>query len=334
MTQSAPLRIGLIGAGSMGSLHARVIATSEATDLAWVAEPDASRGEPLADRYASRWIPEPELASVDAVIVAAPTEFHHAIARQVIAAGIPMLLEKPLADNLAHASELVDLAGRRGSVLMCGLLERFNPAVRTACEIAKAPLHVSTVRHSPYAERIRTGVAGDLLIHDVDLVLRLMGSAPVALSCHFGQFEPRSAPDSEDVADAVLQFSGSQIASLSASRVAQHKVRTLTISELERVIEVDLLRQVITVYRHVRANEFDEDAGYSQQTIIDIPVMRYLGEPLQLQLQHFVALVDGREDAATEMAGILAPHVTISELTAVDRGSRGSTPPTDAGDPQ
>ncbi len=319
MAREAPLRIGLVGAGSMGSLHARVVATSASTELRWVAEPDQARGEHLATRFGSRWLAEPDLSDVDAVIVAAPTQFHHGIATQVIESGLPLLLEKPLADNLAQSSDLVRLATARGSVLMCGLLERFNPAVRTACEIAKEPLHVSTVRHSPYAERIRTGVAGDLLIHDVDLVLRLIGHAPTAASCHFGHFEPRSAADSEDVADAILQFEGGQIASLSASRIAQHKVRTLTISELERVIEVDLLRQVITVYRHVQANEFDQDAGYSQQTIIDIPVMRFLGEPLQLQLQHFVGLVDGTIDAEAELAGILAPHVAIDELTRLAR---------------
>lgn len=326
MAREAPLRIGLIGAGSMGSLHARVVATASTTELSWVAEPDQARGEQLANRFESRWLEEPKLADVDAVIVAAPTQFHHGIATEVIAAGIPLLLEKPLADDLAQSSDLVGLARARGSVLMCGLLERFNPAVRTACEIAKEPLHVSTVRHSPYAERIRTGVAGDLLIHDVDLVLRLMGQTPTAVSCHFGHFEPRSAARSEDVADAILQFGGGQIASLSASRVAQHKVRTLTISELERVIEVDLLRQVITVYRHVQANEFDEDAGYSQQTIIDIPVMRFLGEPLQLQLQHFVGLIDGSVDAEAELDGILAPHVVIEELTRLARARPTASP--------
>jgi predicted dehydrogenase len=320
MARNSPLRIGLIGAGSMGSLHARVAATTDATELSWIAEPDSVRGQQVANRFSTRWIAEPDLDSIDAVIVAAPTQFHHAIAMQIIEAGKPLLLEKPLADTLAHSRELIDLARSRGTILMCGLLERFNPAVRTASEIAKAPLHVTTVRHSPYAERIRTGVIGDLLIHDVDLVLRLMNEEPIAASCHFGHFEPRSAPGSEDVADAILQFGAGQVASLSASRVAQRKVRSLTIAELGRVIEVDLLRQGITVYRHVQGNEFDEDAGYSQQTIIDIPVVRHLGEPLQLQLQHFVGLVDGRHDAGVELDGILAPHVTIDQLTRLARG--------------
>ena len=122
----------------------------------------------------------------------------------------------------------------RDTVLTCGLLERFNPAVRTAVEIARQPLHITTVRHSPYAERIRTGVASDLLIHDIDLVVRLMGEAPATLTGHYGYFEPRSTTKSEDVAEATLRFSDGQIASLSVSRIAQHKIRSLTIAELGR----------------------------------------------------------------------------------------------------
>ena len=113
----------------------------------------------------------------------------------IIEAGLPLLVEKPIADTLAHVEEIIDASRARDTVLMCGLLERFNPAVRTAAEIARQPLHIATVRHSPYAERIRTGVASDLLIHDIDLVVRLMGEAPATLTGHYGYFEPRSTDE-------------------------------------------------------------------------------------------------------------------------------------------
>jgi predicted dehydrogenase len=308
------LRVGLIGAGSMGSLHARVVAGFDATELAWVADPDQQAGERLAERFASKWLPEPELGGIDAVVIAAPTQFHHAHAMSVVDAGVPLLVEKPIADTLAHVEEIVNASQQRDSVLMCGLLERFNPAVRTAAEITREPLHVTTVRHSPYAERIRTGVASDLLIHDIDLVVRLMGQAPVALTGHYGYFEPRSTTSSEDVAEATLRFSRGQIASLSVSRIAHHKIRLLTIAELARVIEVDLLRQSITIYRHVQESGFDEDAGYRQQTIIEIPVVRHAGEPLQLQLQHFVDLIRGDADVAAERETLLQPHRLIDQV--------------------
>jgi predicted dehydrogenase len=311
-----PIRVGLVGAGSMGSLHARVLAGFEATELAWIADPDRETGERLAQRFGSKWLPELDVAGIDAVVIAAPTPFHHAYAMAVVESGLPLLVEKPIADTLAHVQEIIAASARLGTVLMCGLLERFNPAIRTASEIARAPLHVTTVRHSPYAERIRTGVASDLLIHDIDLVVRLMGQAPSALTGHYGYFEPRSTTSSEDVAEATLRFSGGQIASLSVSRIAQHKIRSLTIAELTRVIEVDLLRQSITIYRHVRESGFDEDAGYRQQTIIEIPVIRYPGEPLQLQLAHFVDLIEGRADASVERDTLLLPHQLIDQVAA------------------
>lgn len=314
-----PLRTGLIGAGSMGSLHARVLAGSDATELAWIADPDRAAGERLAERFGTKWMPEPETSGIDAVVIAAPTQFHHDQAMAVVEAGLPLLVEKPIADTLAHVSEIIDASSSAGTVLMCGLLERFNPAVRTAADIARQPLHITTVRHSPYAQRIRTGVASDLLIHDIDLVVRLMDEAPTTLTGHYGYFEPRSTLASEDVAEATLRFSAGQIASLSVSRLAQHKIRLLTIAELGRLIEVDLLRQSITIYRHVQESSFDEDAGYSQQTIIEIPIVRHPGEPLQLQLARFVDLIEGRADPEAERSTLLLPHLLIDQVGASAR---------------
>ena len=314
------VRIGLVGAGAMGSLHARVLAGADAVDLAWIADPSSVAGEAAARRYGTRWIPEPELSSVDAVVIASPTHTHHASALQVIDAGLALLVEKPLADTLQHAEAIVAASQQHDTVLMCGLLERFNPAVRTAAEISRAPLHVATVRHSPYAERIRTGVAADLLIHDVDVVVRLFGEEPQQVFGHFGLFEPRSDTGREDMAEASLRFSAGQFASLSASRVAQRKVRSLTITELDRSIEVDMLRQAITIYKHVQESGFDEDAGYRQQTIIDIPVVRHPGEPLQLQLAHFLALINGAADVAAERDTLLLPHRLIDRITTAAHG--------------
>ena len=316
-----PLRLGLVGAGSMGGLHARVVASGPSTELAWVVDPDESRGRELASRFGSEWRDQLDLEAVDAVIVAAPTQFHREIALTVLGEGVPLLLEKPLANTIDECREIVDRARSSDVVLMCGLLERFNPAVRTAADICREPLHVTTRRHSPYAERIRTGVAGDLLIHDIDMVLRLVGARPETFACSFGFFEVRSAEGSEDVADATLGFPGGRIASMSVSRIAQTKVRSLVISELGRTIEVDLLRQSITVYRDAGSSDFHEDAGYTQQTIIDIPVIRHLGEPLQLQLDHFCDLVRGVADPRLEIEGVMEPHEVLDRL-AVSASTR------------
>ena len=127
-----------------------MLAGSEATELAWVADPDRVVGERVSERFGGRWLPEPDLTDVDAVVIAAPTQFHHEHAMLFVEAGLPLIVEKPIVDTLAHVEEIIEASRRNGTVLMCGLLERFNPAVRTAAEIVRDPLHIATVRHSPH----------------------------------------------------------------------------------------------------------------------------------------------------------------------------------------
>ena len=178
--------------------------------------------------------------------------------------------------------------------LMCGLLERFNPAVRVAFAMLEEPLLVRSERHSPYAPRIRTGVAWDLLVHDVDLVIQAFGGAhPASVEVSRGHFHPSSLAEAEDVVEASLGFEGGGIASVSASRIGQRKVRTMVISELDRMLEVDLLRRDVTIYRHSTIDPSESGSGYRQRTEIEVPEI--IGaEPLVSQLAHFVDLVEGR----------------------------------------
>jgi predicted dehydrogenase len=174
-------------------------------------------------------------------------------------------------------------------------------------------VHVGAVRHSPYAARIATGVAWDLLVHDVDIALRLLGEEPSSVSGHFGHFDPRSLSGAEDLAEVQLAFPGGQLASLSASRIGQRKIRSLTITEVDRAIEVDLLRQAVTIYRHVDAEAASDDGlGYRQQTVIEIPAITSLGEPLAVQLSRFLDLVEGSGDAAAEREAILPAHRVVA----------------------
>lgn len=306
--------LAVVGAGSMGALHARVVHGSPRADLAVVVEPREEVGRAVAERYGARWAPDLSgLAGVDAVIVAAATSAHHPLALEVIAAGLPLLVEKPMADSLARSEEIVAAAAGAGLPLMCGLLERYNSAVVTAARLTRDPVHVSALRHSPYAPRIATGVAWDLLVHDVDLALRLFGDEPASLDARFGYFHPRSLAGAEDLAEVQLAFPQGRLATLSASRIGQRKVRSLTITEVDRAIEVDLLRQTVTIYRHVDAEAASDDGlGYRQQTVIEIPAIVSLGEPLAVQFARFLDLVEGSADADAERAAILPSHRVVA----------------------
>lgn len=301
----------------MGSHHARVIAQSNRADLALLVDPRESVGGPVAERFGAAWAPElPSLEDIDAVVVAAATEAHHALAMQVLSQDTPLLIEKPVADSLLKTREIIELADQRDLPLLCGLLERYNPAVMTARTVIENPLHVTAVRHSPYAPRIRTGVAWDLLVHDVDLAINLVGSAPVTVDARLGYFHPDSADHAEDVAETLLGFEGGALAQVSASRIGQRKIRQLSVYEHGRLVEIDLLRRDVTVYHHVSESAVDEGRGYRQQTIIEIPELVTSQEPLTTQFAHFLDVIEGTVDAAAERATILPSHEVIEHATA------------------
>lgn len=318
---SGPLRIALVGAGTMGSHHARVISQSPRAELTVLVDPRKSVGAKVAERFGTRWAPElPDLSDFDAVVIAAATEAHHELAMQVLSQDTALLIEKPVADSLLKTREIIALAEQRDLPLVCGLLERYNPAVMTARALIERPLHITATRHSPYAPRIRTGVAWDLLVHDVDLAINLIGTEPTTVDARLGFFHPDSADGAEDVAETLLGFGDGAIAHVSASRIGQRKIRQLSIHETDRLIEVDLLRRDVTVYHHVSENAVDEGRGYRQQTVIEIPELVSSQEPLTTQFSHFVDLVEGTGDAAAERATILPSHEVIDAATA-NRGN-------------
>ncbi len=310
------INVALVGAGTMGSYHARVVSSSGRASLARVIDGYEPVGRAVADRYGATWNPSlDDLHGIDAVIVAASTEAHYELAKHVLGAGVPLLVEKPVVNDLERTSEIIALAESAGVPLLCGLLERFNPAVVTARQLVNEPIHITATRHSPYAPRIKTGVAWDLLIHDVDLAIGIFGAAPSLTTGALGHFHPQSATGAEDVASATMTFAEGQVAQLSASRIGQKKERTMTVHELDRLIEIDLLRRDVTVYRHVFADAAQDDGrGYRQQTTIEIPEITNAREPLAAQFDHFVDLVEGSADADAERRSILPPHAAIAGL--------------------
>lgn len=303
----------------MGSYHARVISQSDKTELAGVVDLFEATGRPLADRFNTAWFPEmPEITGFDAVVIAAPTEKHFEIAKHVLSQSIPLLVEKPLTDSLSTTRELLEISRLRDTPIMCGFLERFNPAILTARELIQHPIHISTTRHSPYAPRIKTGVAWDLLVHDIDLVTQMMEGHKVAkVVGGTGTFHPDSPTNSHDIAECILTFHNGAISQSSASRLGHRKIRSMIVTERDKLTEIDLLRKDVTVYRHV-SDQMMEDMGrgYRQQTVIDIPEIVSSQEPLVAQLAHFVDLINGESDADQERAGLLPAHEIVETIMA------------------
>lgn len=304
----------------MGANHARVISESTRAELTLVVDPDDGAGRAVAARFGARWAADLDgLSGIDAVVVAAATEYHHGLALDVISAGLPLLIEKPVCPSLRETEEVLAASEAAGTPFMCGFLERYNPAILVARQMMTAPLYVRAERHSPYVPRIRTGVAWDLLVHDVDLISLVFGGQdPLKVAVEVGHFHPSSLPGAEDTIEATLRFEGGSIASASASRIGQRKVRTLVIHELDRMLEIDLLRRGVTSYRHTSIESDDSGRGFRQSTEIEVPEI--IGrEPLASQLDRFLDLVAGQIDLDLERRSVLPAHRIVQRALDAER---------------
>ncbi len=313
-----PVRVALVGAGMMGANHARVVAAEPTAELACVVDVDPERARRLAADYDAAWNTDLGAAlDADAVIVATPAETHIRVASTVIAGGRPLLVEKPVALDADSVAMLVAMSRRSGVPLMGGFVERFNPVIVAAREhlAVHGPVrHFVAVRHSPPSPRVATGVVHDLLIHDLDLMLHLVGSAdPRRVTGAVWRPHP-DAP--EEIADCTVVLSDEALGTASASRVDQRKVREVRIVTPTVLMELDLLRRTMTLYRHVTHGATLDRVGYQAETVIDIPFIRQEGEPLALQLRSFLALVRGDADPEPVRSSLAAPHRLAHDLVA------------------
>lgn len=287
------IRVGIVGAGIMGGNHARVLQAIPQAEVVVVADPDAEKGQRLADHIGASF--EARLDAlpdrVDAAIVATPTETHTEVAATLIESGLDVLVEKPIAPTVEEAKDLVALARKHDRILMVGHVERFNPAVLELDRYVDGLIHIDVRRVGSFTPRITTGVVLDLMIHDVDLVNSLAGGEPVTVS----SLTRRVRTESEDIATCVLTYAGGVSASLTASRVSQSKQRQVELTQQANVVIADLLRQQVTIHRVEHAEYVgDQGARYRQSGVIEIPYLEHQGEPLLLELRHFIDCVRNR----------------------------------------
>lgn len=308
--------VALVGAGAMGANHARTIADSPRSRLALVVDVDRSRARELASTYDVPWTADiGQVAGVEAAVIATPAEAHLGPTLQFLSAGIPVLVEKPASTHPGEVGRMVARARFVGAGLQVGFVERFNPVIRTALEILEVHgpvIHVTATRHSPPNPRIATSVVHDLLVHDIDLALMLTKASETRI-LSASLWHSRGIPEISDVTGLT---DGGAVFTLSASRMNQRKIREIRVVTPTALLELDLLRRTITVYRHVAEAATLVGNGYQAQTLIDIPFVRQEGEPLALQWAAFCDLVDGLIDPADAMAAIEEPHRIAAAVEA------------------
>ena len=243
-----PLRIAVIGAGHLGRWHAQQLAGLADIELVAICDPDRAR-QSLADLYDCRLVSshtELDPADIDGVSIAAPTTSHHELASYFLDRGVPCLVEKPMATTAAEARALCELAESKQTILQVGHIERFNPALRAVAPRIKDPVYLEAVRVAPYPFRATdVGVVLDLMIHDLEIILSLVGDEISEVRA----FAMPIFSESEDLAAAWLEFKGGACAQIRAVRTALRSERRLRIYQADAFIEVDFMEREAKIVR-------------------------------------------------------------------------------------
>ncbi len=296
-SSAAPVRVAVVGAGTMGENHLRVYSTMKGADLVAVVEPDDARRKDAADRYGCKALNHVEdlVGKVDAVSLAAPSVHHGELGVFLLENGVHCLIEKPLATSETECQRLIDAAARSGTILLVGHIERFNPAVQQLSAMlgdGKHAIHAIDARRLSSTQRITDiDVVEDLMIHDLDIVLSLMGTRETSVTARGVHVDGASG---QDYVTALLGFPGGALASLTASRITQNKVRELHVTSDLGYITLDYGTQELLIYRGGNTAKMRTPQAEPGSYILDLVIERALvnkREPLAAELRHFLDAV-------------------------------------------
>ena len=269
------LRLGVVGVGHIGGNHARIYAELPNAELTAIRDVDSVRAEEIAQKNGARTTASlDEFAElVDAASIATPTSSHFSIARELLARGKHLLIEKPITENTAHARELAALATARGLVLQVGHVERFNPVLSALEERLTHPRFIEAHRLSPYPDRSTDiGVVLDLMIHDLEIILHLVRSSVETIDAVGVPVISRG----EDIANARLRFQNGCVANITSSRISPERMRKIRVFQEDAYLSLDYQTQTGEIYRR-----------HGRQ-IAREPVPIEKEEPLQRQIASFV----------------------------------------------
>ena len=311
MSGERRVRAGLVGAGHMGQYHARVYAELWDVDFVGVVDVDLDRAAAVAAQYDTLAFQDHRdlLGKVDVVSVVVPTEQHFTVTRDLLEAGVGVLVEKPMTPTLEEARALFALARRTGAVLHVGHVERFNGAVQELKKIVENPILIESRRLGPFTPRVQKDtVVMDLMIHDIDIVLNLIDSAPRKINA----FGVCAVTDVADVANVQIAFESGAIATITASRATEEKIRTLAITQPGAYIVLDYLVQDIQIHRRAAQESTPnrESIRYRQASFVE-HLFVHKDNPLKLEIIHLIRAV---EQAATGVAVDLAEGENLRSL--------------------
>ncbi len=303
------LRVGVVGVGVMGSNHARVLSEMSGVQLVGIADPDRKQRDLVTRAVGCPAFSDMDAllrSGIDAVTIAAPTHLHHDLALECIGRGANLMVEKPIASNVAEARAIVAAARRAGVTLMIGHVERFNPAVESIKRWVKDQdiLSIAITRVGPFPPRMsNVGVVIDLAVHDIDLIRWFTNSEIVEIQPQLSS----AIAEREDIALLQFRTASGVLAHINTNWLTPFKARTIHIATRDKYLMADLLTLQVT-----ECFGFQADGSYS---------MRHLSvgyaEPLRAELLAFVdAIRSGRVPAVTGEEGVASLEIAIRCLTA------------------
>ena len=310
-SSQGPVRVGIIGVGVMGFNHARVLAELPYVEVVGLADPDRSQAMRVADALGCAAVADHKTLiglGLDAAVIAAPTHLHHAIALDCIAAGLHVLVEKPIAPSVEEGGQIVAAARRAGVTLMVGHVERFNPAVQSIKQAIEGEqiLSIAITRVGPFPPRMSSvGVVIDLAVHDIDLIRWFTESDIVEVQPQLSS----ARASREDIALLQFRTASGVLAHINTNWLTPFKARTVHVATQEKYVIGDLLTRQVT-----ECFGFQPDGSYS---------MRHLSvghaEPLRAELIAFIdAIRTGVAPAVSGEEGVASLAVAIRCLNGTN----------------
>jgi len=326
------VRIGVVGAGALGYHHVRLLRQHAGTSFVGFHDSNPEQRTRVASELGARSFDSlPALLdAVNAAIIVVPTRAHYDVAKEALARGIHLMIEKPIAATLAQADELVALAKQHGALLQIGHVERFNRALRAAMPYLDKPRFVESERLAPFNPRgTDVAVVLDLMIHDIDLVHALVQDK-VADVRAVGV----GVLTQVDMTNAWLAFESGAVANIKASRVSRDKLRKLRVFQRNGYFSLDLGAGTGEFYRlrhDIDVAELAKSSQSIEKFVERIKLKAPEGEPLRLEHESFIAAIEGKspvvvtgEDGRDALAVAMRIVREIEKTLPSLRGGKGS----------
>jgi predicted dehydrogenase len=304
------IKTAVIGVGSLGQHHARILGRHPNSKLEFVVDSDVKRAEKVAKSNKTKYLVDFNelVGKVDAVIISVPTPSHYKVAKPLLQDGIHCLVEKPFTLSISEAEELIEIAKSKNLVLQVGHVERFNPAIIAAAPFINSPKFIEVNRLGPYDPRTNhIGVVLDLMIHDLDILFYLVKDKVISLEAHGAKI----LSDTEDIAKVRLRYANGCVADVSASRVSLEKYRKIRVFQPDSYISIDYAGKSIKVYTKKEGKD-------KITSLLDIDVKKPKlpsNEPLFYELDNFLSSVcEGKKPTVSGEQGRDAVELALNIL--------------------